>query len=504
MSFKSFVLRHRRLATSFMSSRGATSWEKSGAKKALKRFLIVAKTVPAYQKFLKEKGIDPEKIKTIDDFKNLPILDKNNYLRKYEIEDLCLDGKLHDKYLIDRSSGYSGASFFWPRTASEDQNYPLYMKLAYEQFYQIHKKKTLMIISLALGSWVGGEKISWATREIAINNKIPFTVITPGLNLEEILEIITFFKGKYDQFVLVGYPPFIKKVIDEGEKQGIDWKKINMKIGLGGEGYSEEWREYIKNKVGLPENDLMGVAGGYGAADLGMSVGREYPISVLIRKLAHQDKNLAVELFKDENLPSLCQYDPSAFYIEEVNKELIFSCAPGIPLIRYNIRDRGGVLPFAKAISVLNAHGYDPIALLKEKGYSQKDIWQLPFFYVFGRSDGTIPVCGGKIYVENIKMALENSELAETNTGKFNMKIDFDQKQNQKLIINIELSNGIVPNEQSNTLYQNVIVDTLRKVNSEYNILYQTNKEGVTPIINLFSFNDKKNFPDDPIKIKYI
>jgi phenylacetate-CoA ligase len=508
MSIQSLILKNRRLATWFMSSRPSSFWEKSGEKKALKKFRIAAGRVPAYQKFLKENNIDPEKIKTIENFKKLPILEKKNYLQKYGIEELCLDGKLSDKYMIDRSSGYSDVASYWPRLAAEDQDYPLYMKLAYEQFYQIDKKSTLMVITLALGSWVGGEKISWATREIAINGKNPFTVITPGLNLEEIIDIIRFFKGKYEQIVLVGYPPFIKGIIDEGEKQGLDWKEVHLKIGLGAEGYSEDWREYIKGKIGLPENDLMGVAGGYGAADLGMSVGREYPISVLIRKLAQQDKSFAKDLFNAENLPSLCQYNPAAFYIEELNEELIFSCLAGIPLIRYNIHDRGGVIPFEKAMKIAKSHGLNPIDLLKEKGYTEKDIWKLPFFYVFGRSDGTAIIDGTNVYPENVEQLLYTKEGELINS--FKLGTEMDNNFNENLIISLELKKNKVfataeELDDFKKRVHDVILKKMLELNPDYKDAFQHHPRVCDPKINIYEYRKGPFSSDsDKIKLNYI
>ncbi len=504
MAIQSLIIKNRKLATWFMSSRKSSFWENVARKKAVKSFREAAERVPAYKKVLQENNIKTVDINLIEDFKKLPIIDKKNYLSKYPIEELCLDGKLEDKYLIDRSSGYSGASLFWPRSKEEDIDYPNYMKLAYEQFYQVDKKSTLMIITLALGTWVGGEKISWATREIALRNKLPFTVITPGLNLSEIIEIVQSFKDKYEQLVLVGYPPFIKTIIDEGTAKGLDWKKINIKIGLGGEGYSEDWREYIRQKIGLPENDLMGIAGGYGAADLGMSVGREYPISVLIRKLATDNKKLAKDLFGQEDIPSFCQYSPSTFYIEEINNELVFTCKPGIPLVRYNIHDRGGILSYNKVLEILASYKIDPIKLLKEKGYTDKDIWKLPFFYVYGRSDGTIAISGGKIYVENIKKALDDPQVVESNTGNFRMSAEYDKEQNQSLVIKVELKRGNEINSKLKEKYQKVIVQTLIKVNSEYAILYRANRKSVTPEIELCKFSDSDHFNEKTIKNKYV
>ena len=501
---QSIIMKRRKWATWFMSTMKGSFWEKQGMNKALKRFQEVASRVPAYKKLLQDHNINPSNITTIEEYKKLPILNKKNYLKKYGLKELCLDGKLYDKYLIDRSSGYSGTSFFWPRLADEDKDYPAYMKLAYEQFYGINKKSTLMIITLGLGSWVGGEKISWATREIAIQGKNPFTVITPGLDLDEILEIVNTFKDQYNQIIIVGYPPFIKTIIDEGERRGINWKSFTVKIGLGGEGYSEDWREYIRQKIGMKKNDFMGIAGGYGAADLGMSVGREYPISVLIRKLANNKKGLARDLFGEENMPSLCQYNPAMFYIEGINKELIFSCLPGVPLIRYNIKDRGGVIPFNKVIEIVKSHGFNPFEIIASYGYTKREVWQLPFFYVYGRSDGTVAISGGKIFVENIKEALDNHEIAKTNTGNFKMDVKYDSQQNQQLTIRVELRNGVHPDGELQKKYQDIIVKTLLCVNSEYAILYHTNKNGVLPKIELYDYGNTKYFNDDSIKNRYI
>lgn len=505
---QSIIMSRREWATWFMSTMPASFWEKQGMKKTLKRFQEVASRVPAYKKMLKEHNINPTDITTIKAYKKLPIIDKKDYLKKYEIEELCLDGKLSDKYLIDRSSGYSGTSFFWPRLVEEDKDYPTYMNLAYEQFYHIHQKSTLMIITLALGSWVGGEKISWATREIALRGKNPFTVITPGTNIDETLEIVNYFKNKYDQIVIVGYPPFVKTIIDEGKQRGIDWKSFTLKIGLGGEGYSEDWREYIREKIGMDKNDFMGIAGGYGAADLGMSVGREYPISVLIRKLANHKKELAKDLFGEENIPSLCQYNPATFYIEAVNKELIFSCQAGVPLIRYNIHDRGGVIPFEKAIKIVESHGFKPFELLAGQGYTKRDIWQLPFFYVNGRTDGSVIIDGTNIYPDNVELAFYEKDGLKISS--FKLEIRRDTSYNESLWIMLEFKKefdlpiGSNADQLIKNLQQNIL-QVMQQSNQDYRDAYKNNPKVCMPHIEIYQYGQGPFLNDkNKIKIDYI
>ena len=46
--------------------------------------------------------------------------------------------------------------------------------------------------------------------------KYPITVITPGLNVEEILQMVRDLSPEYEQTIIVGYPPFLKTRLDEG------------------------------------------------------------------------------------------------------------------------------------------------------------------------------------------------------------------------------------------------------------------------------------------------
>ncbi len=116
--------------------------------------------------------------------------------------------------------------------------------------------------------------------------------------------------------------------------------------------------------------DLLAISGGYGAADVGMTVGREYPVTVLIRRLCAKDEELASTLFfggqeTDGTLPSLLQYNPATVFAEEVDGELVFTALSGIPIVRYNIHDRGGVLPFARVMQAARDRGYDLSAMLR-------------------------------------------------------------------------------------------------------------------------------------------
>ena len=64
-------------------------WFKYSQKRVMQLFFQMAERVPAYKDFLLKNRIDPNKIKTIDDLKLVPPINKNNYLRYYPLELLC-------------------------------------------------------------------------------------------------------------------------------------------------------------------------------------------------------------------------------------------------------------------------------------------------------------------------------------------------------------------------------------------------------------------------------
>ena len=71
-------------------------------------FHSVAESIPAYQAFLAEHGIDPAGVNSIDDFRSLPLLTKDNYLPRHELPALCRNGELAGCNMIVVLSGSTG------------------------------------------------------------------------------------------------------------------------------------------------------------------------------------------------------------------------------------------------------------------------------------------------------------------------------------------------------------------------------------------------------------
>ena len=109
--------------------------------------------------------------------------------------------------------------------------------------------------------------------------------------------------GLYDQVVLLGYPPFVKNVVDAGVARDVPWADYRIKIVLAGEVFSEQWRDLVAARTGMAD-PATGTASLYGTADAGV-LGNETPLSIRIRRFLAGRPDLGASLFGDARLPTL-------------------------------------------------------------------------------------------------------------------------------------------------------------------------------------------------------
>ena len=200
-----------------------------GVARVLKLFHEMAKRVPAYRDFLKQYNVNALKIKNLKDLIEIPTIDKINYLGKYPIEALCWDGKFHQKrWVISTTSGSTGEPFYFPRENAQDLQYAGLAELYLITNFDIHKKSTLYVDAFPMGAWIGGLFTYEAIKIIAERGKYHLSIITPGIDIKEIINSVRKFGNVFDQIIIGCYGPFLKDALDEGVAQGINWKKYNL------------------------------------------------------------------------------------------------------------------------------------------------------------------------------------------------------------------------------------------------------------------------------------
>lgn len=459
-------------------------WRQRGNVMALRLFHDMASRVPAYKKFLHEHGINPANVKTVKDFSELPVVNKDNYLRKYPRQELCWDGKFgSDWWVISTTSGSTGEPFYFPRTNLQDEMYALSAELYLRENFDIQHKKTLYIDAFAMGAWIGGLFTYEAIKRVA-QKGYSISIITPGVNKAEVINDVRKLGPDFDQVIIGCYPPILKDIIDLGKEEGLNWKDYNLGVIFSAEGFSEDFRDYVV-KHGSLENVYTSNLNHYGTVDLG-TMSHETATSIMIRRQAVNDEDLFRGLFGDTTKqPTFTQYFPEMFYFEEVEGGLVCSSYGGLPLVRYDLKDKGSVLSMRQVEATYQTLGKDLALELRQKNIEHTK-WNLPFVYLYERSDFSVTFSGAQIYPEEIRRALLEPGIDKFVTGKLTLFSGYDKNARNYLQIHVELRKGVTGTSDIAKRIEQSVVNRLIKENSEYRVLYGEYKKKLHPRIKLW------------------
>ena len=410
--------------------------------------------VPAYRTLLARSGWrDDPSLPPAGRVRRLPTMDKASYVKAFSTEERCLDGRLRmEGTTIDESSGSSGTPFNWVRSAAELHD----VHRKFSQFgWYLFGDDVITINGFSMGAWATGINAGEAMRRNGI-------VKSTGPDLEKILHTLDFFGPRYP-YVITGYPPFLKHLVDESEKRGFDWRRYRIHGVAGGEGMSEGLRAYLERR-------FLAVYSGYGASDIDIGVAGEMPITVWIRKRAAENPALQRALFGDDpRLPMLFQYSPLDYYIETneegeliitVNRLKVLS-----PRIRYNIHDAGGVIPFERMRAVLREFGLDPIPACDRP---DQPVFHMPFLYLFGRSDSTISYMGANIYPEDIEQGLFADAEDARRLGAFCLELVDTGGGEQRACVHVEALDGVTDDAAFMERLRGRVLDRLIATNLDF------------------------------------
>ncbi|MDD5320928.1 MAG: phenylacetate--CoA ligase family protein [Methylococcales bacterium] len=456
--------------------------------KVLALFHRCAVEVPAYRQFLEARGVNPVEITSFEVFRELPLMGKTDYMQAYPLPERCLGGSLKGSDRVAVSSGSTGQPTFWPRSVAHELDVALRFEQVFCDSFRADERSTLAVVCFALGNWVGGLYTTSCCWHLA-RKGYPLMVATPGNNKAEIFRVVREMAPHFEQTVLLGYPPFVKDVIDAGAAEGINWARFNPKLVFAGEVFSEEWRSLIGQRIGSvsPCHDSASL---YGTADGGV-LGNETPFSIAIRRWLADHPEAARTLFGESRLPTLVQYDPASRFFEMHEGTLVVSGENSVPLVRYHIADKGGVLSYDEMWNVLREQGVQSLGYLGlNKDFQPRN---LPFVYVFGRADFTVSYYGANIYPENVTVGLEQPEIIAWVTGKFVLETRETEDGDKYLHIAVELLPGIEPVEEMVPVIAESIRTQLLRLNSEF--ANYTPAERQLPRITLHSFADSEYFP---------
>lgn len=438
-----------------------------------------ARRVPAYGSFLAGEPYPADPDSFVE-----PYTDKDNYVKVFPTEARCVDGRLSFRdAAIDESSGSTGTPYNWVRSLRERQESHLF--ISHFARFCFGEEDWITINAFSMGAWATGVNMGIALQRNSI-------VKNTGPDVDKILDTLEFF-GPGTPYLLCGYPPFLKLMIDTAEERDFPLDRYRLMALVGGEGMSEGLRDYLL-QVFEP------VYSGYGATDLEIGVAGESPISVAIRRRARIDPAVREALFgTDSRLPMVFQYNPLQHYIAVTEDgELVFTVNRLhmlSPRIMYNIHDEGGVATFDEMRERAALAGVDLAELVPGT------IPALPFLWVYGRKDSTISVMGANIYPEDLEQCLYDEPELARRTRSYCLGVHEDKDGTWRPLLSFEIQDEIDGNLQA--LFEERIVARLYALNSDFREAMDEHAEGVRPIIALHPLGHGP-FAHDSSKIKQV
>lgn len=434
------TLVERRKTLKILTSTEADKIVAYGEKQLLKAFQRAARRVPAYKDILQKAGCQPEKVTSIEAFKGMvPLITKEDVFPKYSIQEICLDGSIDRIRSGMSSSGFSGVYSFGINTDENHRNAVKAIDTALDYIFDISKKKTLFINSLPMG--------------VRVPTSLP--VADTSIRWDMALAIFRKFARCFEQIIILSDPHFLKKILEDGAEQGIDWQRENVHLITGEDWVPETFRSYMGNILGTDWQKMdRGLIGGtMGVAELDLNLFHESRDSIRIQRAALADSQLRYALYGHgcDVQPTLFHYYPHRTFLEVIESddgspELVVSMLSDallIPLIRYNVKDVARIYPYKEIKTILSDCGY---------GHLCPEL-KLPMLSVGGRKNRGLSIDQMSITPEAVKQGIyADFAVAATTTGYFRLSIN-----NGEFLIEVQLRKGITISEDHNTRYRNAI-----------------------------------------------
>jgi phenylacetate-CoA ligase len=456
-----------------------------------------ARQVPAYRRFLAEQGVDAPALFPLGILGRLPETDKRNYVDRYGLLERCVYGRVpFPGTTIDESSGSTGTPYNWIRSSRERM--VAHRNIGFFARYAFGTEPLVTINAFSMGAWAAGFNMSLGMMRHGI-------VKSTGPDLDKILSTLRYLGPGY-RFLISGYPPFLKHLLDEGERVGFPWGDYRMYALVGGEGMTEELRDLLLTRFDS-------VYSGYGATDIEIGMAGESPVSIAVRRLARARPDIREALFgRDPRLPMVFQYNPLIHFME-VNAEREVICTVSrldllAPRIRYNVHDQGGIVGFAATKKVLAGFGYDidMLGLSPETAGPRGQLpWvkpiPLPFLWIHGRRDATISVMGSNIYPEDIESVVYRDAELVPRLHSFLLSVVDDVSGTPRPLVALEL----VDTDGVDDAWRERRADRLRDGLFELNIDYRSSvgefPEAMRPIVQTYAIGEGP-FAADAHRIK--
>ncbi len=272
----------------------------------------VYESVPFYRNQLKEMGIEPGDITTIDDLKKLPFTTKQDLRDNYPFGLFTVPQP--DIVRLHASSGTTGKSTVVGYTHNDIQ---MWSEVVARSLTMAGVTKSDIIqVAYGYGLFTGGLGLHYGAEKVGAS-VIPIS----GGNTKKQLQLMEDFGST----VIACTPSYAAYLGEALVEEKIDRRNIKLKAGVfGAEPWTEEMRSQIEHLLGIKAYDIYGLS-----EIIGPGVSME----------CHCQKGM--HIFEDHFIPEIINPDTREVLAYGELGELVFTPATkeAMPLIRYRTRD---------------------------------------------------------------------------------------------------------------------------------------------------------------------
>jgi phenylacetate-CoA ligase len=416
--------------------------------KALAAFDQARHYLPFYKVYLQKAGFHNIPVTTIESFKKyVPLLDKqtvfNSQLPPLIFEDL--NSEVCSNILL--SSGTSGHFSFGIHSRDRADKDAQALNIIFDHYLNILSKKTLIVNCL--------------TSAVHLPS-LDATIVEIGPKTDALLYILKNLAPSFEQTVLIGDNYFIKNALEDGLTVGIDYSELQIHLVLGGIYLPESLRKHLRTILYKNTENLYHgyILSSMGISEFGVNLFLESEETIRLRQWSAQNPLSAKKLFGADSpdyLPMFFNYFPQSIYLEEIGGHLVITnldTKDPLPLIRYNTKDKGRVIP------------YDELLKLSSEEKALKNMlppFKSPLVLIYGKEE-CVRLGDKNIYPHQVQQGLyEDFDSALKTTGYFRLRTAHGQ-----LTLDIQLKKGIHPSDK---LVEQFRRSALKYISSETSIV---------------------------------
>jgi len=265
-----------------------------------------------YKKRIDEAGLNPDKINDLADIEKLPFTSKEELRQNYPFGLFCTP--LSDVVRVHSSSGTTGNPTVVGYTQEDlDIWAHCLIRIMYDTGV---RKDDVVQISHGFGMFTGGFGFQYAAEKLGA-----LVVPISGGNTERQLKIMSDFKST----VICCTPSYTLYMAEVGERNGIDFSKLDIRLGfLGAEPWSEPMRVEIERRLDMT------ALNSYGLSEV---IGPGVSCECLVKNGLH--------INEDHFLAEIIDPDTGKTLPEGSKGELVFTSLTkkAFPVIRYRTKD---------------------------------------------------------------------------------------------------------------------------------------------------------------------